>query len=173
MSSTNKHNGGLSLEEVALDLDFANKYPSAVLDASSIEQICDAYAKVDAKIKERIAERQSKTKALKDEVSEIERPYRPVIKELEKTKDRIHKEISQRLLKSEKLGTKYVGELMISEIEPQREFHVFDIKEVPLEFLRIDEEHVNAYVDLYGRSPDGILMCEKRQCRIVHKKTQS
>lgn len=133
------------------------------------EHLCDMYAEIDTTIKNYISERQSRTKELKKEVEAIEKPYRALIKSSEQTKDSLHREISKIVLEQcgEKPNVK-VGSLAIRETTPKRTFEASHLEKVPLEFLKIDEEAVNCYVDLFGTPPEGVLMCEERRCIIVH-----
>lgn len=170
MKNLNTREIDYTMDCILDDIDFANTYSETVLNAVTLEQVCDAYTKVDNTIKERIAQRQAETKALKQQVESIEKPYRPVIKNLEHVKSLIHQEISKRVLDDRRGKTCKVGTLTISETTPKRTYEPIDLKKVPLEFIQINHEAIDHYVELFGVAPEGILMCETRQCRIVNKK---
>lgn len=170
LQEMNEINVEYTLTQAVADVEFGNTFSEEIVQAGSLEEICEAYAQVDRLIKDRTAQRQEKTRALKKEVESIEKPYRPVLKSLEQVKGMLHGEISKRVI-NDLDGEKFQhATVSVYETTPKRTYEAIDMKKIPLEFLQINQEAIDAYVTLFGDAPDGVLMCETRQCRIVNGK---
>lgn len=147
-----------------------------VLNELSFENLCDWFEGVHKNLKDLIAERQKITSPWKTNVKAIEQKFLPVVKAIEEIKDECHKMITETVLENEEAYTNEEGELVckkgnlcITEIEPNYEFTIKDVKAVSEEFLKPNEETIKTYIDCFGEAPEGIEMRKIRRCKIVTK----
>lgn len=145
------------------------------IHSMSFEEQCDFFYDCNQNIKKVIKDRQNLVSPWKSCVKDIEQKFLPLVKGLENLKDSCHKKISEEIFNNPDLYSnegkiEYVQDrLSIKEAKPKREFSIEDLRAIPKEFLKIDEDAVEAYMEIFGSAPEGIRVEETPQCTITCK----
>lgn len=143
----------------------------------SFDEKCSMFHSFNSDINYLIDNRKQLVEPWKACVKDVEKKFLPIIRGLEALKAKCQEEISQEIFNNIEQFTNEEGKVSVKkgkvsiyEGEPEREFQVEDISQVPLEFLKIDEEAIAEYMNIFGEAPQGVQVKETRKCKIVCSK---
>lgn len=149
-------------------------FEDTLLDMSFEEQ-CSFFYDCDKNIKKLIKDRQALVSPWKACVKDVEQKFLPIVKGLEALKDSCHKHISNEIFSNPDLYSRdgvvayKQDKLAIKETKPKREFSIENLRAIPKEFLKLDEDAIEAYMEIFGTAPEGVEVKETKQCMIICK----